>query len=157
MTGKMQALQIVLDNSSGCTEKLAITRAWGERYRAEYYEYLYEIKVCELVKNHFSEWEDLYDRSLPPGHNWDSPPHDYDEWLQRYKEEYSNEKRPDGSLKDWVIPALYGSWEPLYASLKDDYDIASGAYASDGSEPDYERDLEDLRQEVHFMMYGPEF
>ena len=34
MTGKM-ALQIVLDNSGGCTEKLAMTRAWGDRYRAE--------------------------------------------------------------------------------------------------------------------------
>jgi hypothetical protein len=37
MTGNKQALQIVLNNDRdpGCTEKLAMTRAWGERYRAE--------------------------------------------------------------------------------------------------------------------------
>jgi len=37
MTGNKQALQIVLNNDRdpGCTEKLAMTRAWGDRYRAE--------------------------------------------------------------------------------------------------------------------------
>ena len=148
MTGKMDArttdaLQIVLDNSSGCTGMLAMTRAWGERYRAE----VWESKVCEIAMHHFiadaleTDWN-------KPGHRWMNPPHNYDEWLQRYKEEYSNEKRPDGSDKDWAIPPT--SWKNLYASLKDDYDIASGVYASDRSEPDYERDLEDLRQDYYY-------
>ena len=37
MTGNKQALEIVLNNDRdpGCTEKLAMTRAWGDRYRAE--------------------------------------------------------------------------------------------------------------------------
>ena len=82
MTGKMQALQIVLDNSSGCTEMLAMNRAWGERYRAE----AREAKVCEIAMHHFiadaleTDWN-------KPGHRWMNPPHNYDEWLQRYKEE----------------------------------------------------------------------
>ena len=85
---KMEALQIVLDNSSGCTGMLAMTRAWGERYRAE----VWESKVCEIAMHHFiadaleTDWN-------KPGHRWMNPPHNYDEWLQRYKEEEQ--------LNDW--------------------------------------------------------
>ena len=61
MTGKM-ALQIVLDNSGGCTEKLAMTRAWGDRYRAEATGYMrrkaYYFKRNFWAMNiHWKVWE----------------------------------------------------------------------------------------------------
>ena len=64
MTGKMQALQIVLDNDRdpGCTEKLAMTRAWGDRYRAEATGYMrrkaYYFKRNFWAMNiHWKVWE----------------------------------------------------------------------------------------------------
>jgi len=97
MTGKM-ALQIVLNNSSGCTGMLAMTRAWGERYRAE----VRESKVCEIAKEHFIADDLLYDERKP-GHHWKDVPANYDEWLQRYKEEEQ--------LNDWW------DWRQLWEDL----------------------------------------
>ena len=57
-----------------------MTRAWGERYRAE----VWEAKACEIAKDHFSMPGSYFYR---PGHRWVNPPDDYDEWLRRYKEE----------------------------------------------------------------------
>ena len=57
-----------------------MTRAWAERYRVE----VWESKVCEIAKEHFIadlEWH-------KPGYNWMyDVPANYDEWLQRYKQE----------------------------------------------------------------------
>ena len=91
---KMQALQIVLDNSSGCTGMLAMTRAWAERYRVE----VWESKVCFIAKEHFiadAAGELLWDENKP-GHWWDDVPANYDEWLQRYKQ-----KEPLDDWRDW--------------------------------------------------------
>ena len=74
MTGKMQALEIVLNNDRdpGCTERLAMTRAWGERYRAEATAYMRkrayhfkrlfyatQIKFC-MELTHEYPWRLLY-------------------------------------------------------------------------------------------------
>ena len=84
----MEALQIVLDNSSGCTGMLAMTRAWAERYRVE----VWEFKVCFIAKEHFIADDLLWDENKP-GHWWDDVPANYDEWLQRYKQKET--------LDDW--------------------------------------------------------
>jgi len=127
MTGKMEArafstqaplaLQIVLNNSSGCTGMLAMTRAWGERYRAE----VRESKVCEVAKKHFSA-DDLRCTCIRPGYLWTNRPDNYDEWLQRYKEEEQlNDWRDWRQLWEDLNVNLYeGNHDPP-SPLPDDY------------------------------------
>ena len=84
---RKMALQIVLDNSSGCTEMLAMTRAWGERYTLAMPQAFYTKVVRRHAYEHFYKFELNDEVTLLPGHDWESPPDNYDEWLQRYEKE----------------------------------------------------------------------
>ena len=77
MTGNKQALQIVLNNDRdpGCTEKLAMTRAWGERYTAEATAYM-ERKAYHY-KRQF--WATRISLRVDASRNWSDYPEDDEE------------------------------------------------------------------------------
>jgi hypothetical protein len=138
--GNMQALQIVLDNSGGCTEKLAMTRAWGARYRFE----AREAKVCEIAMHHFSA-DALETDETKPGHRWAIRPRNYDEWLHRYKFE-----------EQLISPAdWYNLLRRLQSNLERAFDPPSPycSQSSSGSH-DYSEERADREREARMDLYG---
>ena len=133
MTGKMQALQIVLNNDRdpGCTEKLAMTRAWGERYRAEATAYM------ERRAYHFKRIAWLIEIAIERDilENYGGDENDDDWWIE------------EGPLT-WPSASKTNNWENWAKHLAERY-----AYRKEREYIEYENWGEELYEEVELEFF----